>query len=73
MLYTIIGSMAVSKLVDRLCKMGIIGTRNTIFFEGVDGESVLENNRPLSRPPQYAPLLFPPAPTPTPLLRTVHF
>lgn len=36
LLYTIIGSMAVSKLVDRLCKMGIIGTRNTIFFEGVD-------------------------------------
>lgn len=31
-----LGSMAITKLVDRLCKMAIIGNRNTIFFEGVD-------------------------------------
>ena len=31
-----LGSMAITKLVDRLCKMAIIGNKSTIFFEGVD-------------------------------------
>jgi hypothetical protein len=39
LLVVVLVSMAVTKLVDRLCKMSIIGARGTIFFEGVDAAS----------------------------------